>query len=81
MSKIAWSLGTAAAAAAGSAVALAYRISKETGRSFPDALGEVPAEAHRYWEELRARSSEAYEAGKQAAREKQTEIEEQLDEQ
>jgi len=80
VSKIAWGLGTAAAAAVGSAVALAYRMSKETGRSLPESLSEVPAETQRYWEELRARGSEAFEAGKQAAREKQTEIEEQLDE-
>jgi len=80
VSKIAWGLGSAAAAAVGSAVALAYRMSKETGRSLPDSLSEVPGEAHRYWEELRARGSEAFEAGKQASREKQAEIEEQLDE-
>jgi hypothetical protein len=69
------------AGAAGAAGYLAYRISKETGKSFTEALAEVPAEAERYWEELRARGSEAVEAGRDAARAKQSEIEDQLNKQ
>jgi hypothetical protein len=69
------------AGAAGAAGYLAYRISKETGKSFTEALSEVPAEAERYWEEIRARGSEAVEAGREAARAKKSEIEEQLNKQ
>ncbi|GAB4250947.1 MAG: hypothetical protein Kow00129_11830 [Thermoleophilia bacterium] len=65
-------------AVAGSAAMLAYRVSQETGRSLTDSVKEVPAEAQRYWEELRMRGEEAFQAGKQAAKEKQAEIEEQL---
>ena len=67
-----------AGAALGTAAALAYRISQETGKSFTEALNEVPAEAERYWEELRQRGMEAVAAGREAAHDKQQEIEQQL---
>lgn len=80
MGKFMFGLTAITAAAAGAAAALAYRISRETGKSFADALNEVPAEAERYLEELLARGREAYEAGVTAAGEKQTEIEKRLGE-
>jgi hypothetical protein len=79
MGKLSTSLGLATVVAAGSAAYLAYRISRETGKSFAQALGEVPAEAERYWEELRVRGSEAVQAGREAAREKQAEIDQELE--
>jgi hypothetical protein len=78
MGRLATSIGLVAGAAAGAAAILAYRISQESGKSFVEALSEVPAEAERYWEEIRARGTEAVEAGREAAREKQAEIEHQL---
>ncbi len=80
MGKFAFGLTAAVATALGGAAALAYRISQETGKSFTEALNEVPAEAERYMEELLARGREAYDAGKVAAGEKQTEIEKRLGE-
>jgi hypothetical protein len=80
MGKFTFSLTAVAAAAVGGAAALAYRISRETGKSFAEALNEVPAEAERYLEELLVRGREAYDAGKVAAHEKQTEIEKHLGE-
>lgn len=80
MGKFTFSLTAVIAAAVGGAAALAYRISRETGKSFAEALNEVPAEAERYVEELLARGQEAFEAGKTAAGEKQTEIEQRLGE-
>jgi hypothetical protein len=78
MGKFIVGLAVLAGAALGSAAALAYRISNETGKSFTEALNEVPAEAERYWEELRQRGMEAVAAGREAAHEKQQNIEEQL---
>jgi hypothetical protein len=78
MGRFVVSLTVLAGAALGTAAALAYRISHETGKSFTEALNEVPAEAERYWEELRQRGTEAFAAGREAAQEKQEEIEQQL---
>ena len=78
MAKFVVGLALVAGAAVGTAAALAHRISRETGKSFTEALNEVPAEAERYWEELRARGIEAVAAGREAAHEKQQEIEQQL---
>ena len=78
MAKFVVGLTLLAGAALGTAAALAYRISQETGKSFTEALNEVPAEAERYWEELRQRGMEAVAAGREAALEKQQEIEQQL---
>lgn len=78
MSKLTAGLVALVGAAVASAGALAYRVSQETGRGITDSIKEVPAEAQRYWEEVRMRGQEAYEAGKTAAKEKQAEIEEQL---
>ncbi|HZK48295.1 MAG TPA: hypothetical protein VFD74_01670 [Thermoleophilia bacterium] len=74
MGKFAFGLTVATAAALGAAAALAHRISTETGKSFSEALNEVPAEAERYLEEILARGREAYDAGRTAAAEKQAEI-------
>jgi hypothetical protein len=68
----------AAGAAMGGALLLAYRISQETGKSFPEALTDVPAEAQRLIADLRGRADQAIERGREAYHEKQTEIEEHL---
>ena len=78
MAKFIVGLTVLAGAALGTAAALAYRISQETGKSFTDALNEVPAEAERYWEEFRQRGMEAVSAGREAAQQKQHDIEQQL---
>ena len=78
MGKIVVGLTVLAGAALGTAAALAYRISQETGKSFTEALNEVPAEAERYWEEFRQRGMEAVSAGREAAQQKQHDIEQQL---
>jgi len=78
MGKVTSGLFAIVAGAAGAAGYLAYRVSKETGKSFTESLSEVPAEAERYWEELRARGQEAVEAGREAARQKQADLEKQL---
>lgn len=78
MGKLMTGLGLVAGAAAGAATLLAYRISQESGKSMVEAFSEVPAEAERYLEELRTRGSEALQAGREAAREKQAEIDQQM---
>lgn len=78
MGKLTSSFFTLAIGATAGAAYLAYRISQETGKSFTEALSEVPAEAGRYWEELRTRGREAVDAGRTAAQKKQSEIEQQL---
>jgi hypothetical protein len=78
MGKLTSGLGLVALAAAGGAFLLAYRISQESGKGLVESFSEVPAEAERYLEELRARGAEAFQAGREAAREKQSEIDEQM---
>jgi len=80
MGKLGVTMMVAVGAAVGTAASLAYRISRDTGKSFSEALSEVPAEVERYWEEIRARGEEALAAGREAARQKQAEIEQQLHE-
>jgi hypothetical protein len=65
-------------AAAGAAAALTYKISKETGKSLTEAATDVPAEANRYWDDVRQRGEQAVQAGRDAARKKQEEIEQRL---
>ena len=62
----------------GGAAALTYKISRETGKTLSEAVAEVPAEATRYWEDVRARGVDAFEAGRSAARKKEDEIQEHL---
>jgi hypothetical protein len=78
MGKLGTGLLAVVAGAAGAVVYLAYRVSKETGKSLSEALSDVPAEAQRYLEDVRARGTDALEAGREAARQKQSEIERQL---
>ncbi len=80
MGRFSFGFTVALTAAAGAAAALAYRISRETGKSFTEALAEVPAEAERYFEEIVTRGREALDAGRAAAVEKQAEIEKRLNE-
>jgi hypothetical protein len=60
--------------AIGGALILAHRVSQETGKSLPESFGEVPAEAQRVFEDLRARAEEAVERGRQAYGQKQVEM-------
>lgn len=78
MSKFGFCLTSIVGAAIGGAVVLTYKISRETGKTLSEAAAEVPAEAMRYWEDARARALEALEAGRQAARRKEEEIEQSL---
>lgn len=80
MGKFTFGLTVGAIAALGAAAALAQRISRETGKSFAEALNEVPAEAERYAEEILTRGREAFDVGRTAAAEKQAEIEKRLNE-
>jgi hypothetical protein len=61
--------------AVGGALLMAYRVSQETGKSFPDAIMDVPGEAMRVYDDLRSRATEAVKTGRQAYREKQSEVE------
>ena len=81
MGRFTFGLTLGVAATIGTAAALAHKISRETGKSFTEALNEVPAEAERYAEEVLARGREAYDAGRTAAAQKQAEIEKRLGEQ
>jgi hypothetical protein len=58
----------------GLALALAYRSSKGSGKTFPQFLQGMPAYARRYAEDLRGRAEEAVASGRQAAVEKEMEI-------
>jgi|GEM_PF-1460331 len=78
MSKFKFGLLFIVGAVVGVAAFLAHRISRETGKSLVEAAAEVPAEAERYLEEIRVRGTEALEAGMEAARDKQAEVEERL---
>jgi len=62
----------------GGAAVLTYKISRETGKTLSEAASEVPAEAMRYWEDIRARGLDAVEAGRAAARRKEEEIQQHL---
>jgi hypothetical protein len=62
----------------GGAAVLAYKISRETGKTLSEAAAEVPAEAMRYWEDISARGLDAFEAGRSAARRKEEEIQQHL---
>jgi hypothetical protein len=79
MGRLGTSLGLLVGATAGTAAYLAYRISRETGKSLLQSLNEVPAEAERYWEEIRARGNETWLAGREAAHEKRVEMDQDLE--
>ena len=60
--------------AIGGALILAHRVSQETGKSLPEAFAEVPGEAQRVFEDLKARVEEAVDRGRQAYGQKQVEM-------
>jgi hypothetical protein len=68
----------AAGAAIGGALLIAYRISQETGKSFPEALSDVPAEVQRLCSDLRGRAEQAVDRGREACRAKEAEMNEHL---
>lgn len=70
----------AAGAAIGGAVIIAYRISQESGKPFQEALSDVPAEAQRMFNDMKARATEAVERGADMYMEKQAEMSAQLGE-
>lgn len=61
--------------AAGVILALAYRSSKDTGKGLVQSLKEMPAGARRRAEDVRTRAQQAVASGRQAAAEKELEIE------
>ena len=60
--------------ALGGAIYLAQRRAKETGRGFWEVVPEVPAEARRLCDAVTERLKDAIEAGREAAQEKQSDI-------
>jgi hypothetical protein len=60
--------------AVGGAVYLAQKRAKETGRGFLEVLPEVPGDARRVMDQAVERVKEAAAAGREAAGEKQSEI-------
>ena len=61
--------------AAGVGLALACRNSREAGKGLLESVQEIPAHARRYAEDLRGRAQQAVVSGRQAAFEKEAEIE------
>jgi len=61
-------------AAIGGAFVIAHRISQETGKSLPEAFADVPGEARRIYEDLRARATEATDRARHAYAEKEAEM-------
>ena len=68
----------AAGAAAGTALLLAHRVSQETGKSLTEAFSDVPTEAQRLFVDLRQRAEQALDRGREAYHERESEIEEHL---
>jgi hypothetical protein len=60
--------------AIGGALLMAHRVSQETGKSLYESFGEVPGEAQKVYEELKGRTREAVDRGRQAYEEKQAEM-------
>lgn len=60
---------------AGLLLALAYRNSRDTGKGLLQSLKEMPATIRQRAEELRGRAEQAVDSGRQAAVEKEFEIE------
>ena len=60
--------------AIGGAVVIAHRVSRETGKSMSEAFADVPAEAQRIFEDLRARAEEAAGWARRAYDDKQAEM-------
>ncbi len=65
-------------AVVGGALFLAYKVSQESGKSFSEALVDVPGEAQRLFSDVRGRAEEAFERGREAYQAKQTEMAEHL---
>jgi hypothetical protein len=67
-----------AGAALGGGLLLAHRVSQETGKSLSESFAEVPSEAQKLFEELRARADGAVSRGRDAYQEKQAEMQEHM---
>lgn len=68
----------AAGAALGGGLLLAHRVSQETGKGLVESFADVPGEAQKLCEDLRARADDALSRGREAYQEKQAEMEEHL---
>ncbi len=68
-----------AGAAAGGALLIAHRVSQETGKGLTESFADVPAEAQRLFGDVRGRLDEAVARGREAYHEKQSDMEEHLD--
>ncbi len=60
--------------AIGGALVIAHRVSQETGKSWSESFTDVPGEAKRIYEDLKLRADDAFDRGRQAYHEKQTEM-------
>jgi hypothetical protein len=76
MGMIRSSILVAAGAALGGGLLLAHRVSQETGKSLTESFAEVPAEAQKLFEDLRARADTAMARGREAYQQKQADMEE-----
>jgi hypothetical protein len=61
--------------AIGGALVIAHRVSQETGKSLPEAFGDVPGETRKMYEDFRFRAEEAVARGRDAYEQKQAEME------
>ncbi len=68
----------AAGVAIGGALAIAHRISEETGKNMGESFMEVPGEAQRMFTDVRARAGEATSWARQEYERKQAEIDARL---
>jgi hypothetical protein len=64
----------AAGAAIGGAALIAYRVSQETGKTFQEALADVPAEAQVLFNDLRGKATDAVQRGREMYADKQEEM-------
>jgi hypothetical protein len=61
--------------AIGGAVVIAHRVSQETGKGWADSFADVPEEAQRMFDDLKARTGVAVDRGREAYHQKQSEME------
>ena len=65
--------------AVGGVLFLAHRSSQETGKNLAESLADVPAEAQQLFTDLRSRTEDAVNRGREAYYQKQADIEGQLE--
>ncbi len=72
------SILVAAGVALGGGLLLAHRVSQETGKSLTESFADVPTEAQKLFEDLRARADGAVARGREAYQQKQVDMEEHM---